>query len=123
MDLAARSIEVAVNPCEETRFKVLALTKAERTEVESSKTKNGFKTFQAPKAKERITQVSYEYHVDSDNVVDLTKVDLKLNFEDVVEDPSCKRVNGAELRWEYIYMYVYFNLFYKPAICHISILI
>ena len=109
MDLSAKSIEVAVNPCDETRFKVLALTEAEGTEVESFKTTSGFKTFQAPEAKENITQVSHEYHVDSDNVVDLTKVDISLNFKDVVEDPSCKRVNGAELRWGSFSLFSYFT--------------
>ena len=43
-------------------------------------------------------EVSWTYHVDQDNVVDFTKVDLRLKFHDVVEDPSCKRVNGTELR-------------------------
>ena len=99
MDLAAKSIEVAVNPCEETRFKVLAVTKAESIEVESHRTKSGFKTFRAPKAKASISNVSHEYHIDSDSVVDLTKVDLVLNIEDLVEDPACNKVNGAELRW------------------------
>ena len=97
-DLAAKSIAVTVNPCQMTRFKVSALTKAEGEEVASHKTKSGFKTFEAPKAKEDITQVFHEYHVDQDNVVDFTKVDLRFKFHDVVEDPSCKRVNGTELR-------------------------
>ena len=72
--------------------------KAEKTEVVSQKSKSGFKTFEAPKAKENLTNVTHEYHVDSDNVVDLTRLDLRLSFEDVVEDPSCHKVNGAELR-------------------------
>ena len=82
----------------ETIFQVSALTKAEKTEVMSQKSKSGFKTFQAPKAKENLTDVTQEYHIDSDNVVDLTKLDLSLNLEDVLEDPSCHKVNGAELR-------------------------
>ena len=87
-----------MSPCEVVSFKVVVLTKAEGTQVESYKTKSGFKTYKAPKAKENITQVSHEYHVDPDNVVDLTKVDLSLNLQDLVEDPSCKMVKDAELR-------------------------
>ena len=98
MDLASRSLEVAVKPCQETAFQVTALTKAEKTEVVSQKSKSGFKTFEAPKAKENLTNVTHEYHVDSDNVVDLTKLELSLNLEDVLEDPLCHKVNGAELR-------------------------
>ena len=98
MDLASRSLGVAVKPCQETAFQVTALTKAEKTEVVSQKSKSGFKTFEAPKAKENLTNVTHEYHVDSDNVVDLTKLELSLNLEDVLEDPLCHKVNGAELR-------------------------
>ena len=98
MDLASRSLEVAVKPCQETTFQVSALTKAEKTEVVSKKSKSGFKTFQAPMAKESLTNVTHKYHIDSDNVVDLTKLELSLNLEDVLEDPLCHKVNGAELR-------------------------
>ena len=98
MDLASRSLEVAVKPCQETAFQVSALTKEEKTEVVSQKSKSGFKTFKAPRAKENLTDVTHEYHIDSDDMVDLTKLDLSLKFEDVVEDPSCHKVNGAELR-------------------------
>ena len=75
-----------------------ALTKAEKREVVSQKSKSGFKTFKAPKAKENLADVTHEYLIDSDDMVDLTKLDLSLKFEDVVEDPSCHKVNGAELR-------------------------
>ena len=98
MDLASRSLEVAVKPCQEATFQVSALTKAEKTEVVSQKSKSGFKTFQAPKAKENLTDITHEYHIDSDDMVDLTKLDLSLNFEDVLEDSSCHKVAGAELR-------------------------
>ena len=49
-------------------------------------------------AKESLTNVTHKYHIDSDNVVDLTKLELSLNLEDVLEDPLCHKVNGAELR-------------------------
>jgi hypothetical protein len=101
IDLNAKEAEVTVEPCTETRFKVVATTVADGVKVESHRTRRGFKTSKPPMGKQPPEDSKlHSYRVDVNNgIMDLTKIDLTVAFADVADDPSCNRVNATELRF------------------------
>ena len=97
-DVNQKTLEITVTPCEEVRFAVRAELLENEGQAQSYFSKRRFKSFAEPLGK-TIDATLFKYHKDPDSgVLDLTRVDIDVDFDDVVEDPSCRRVVGTELR-------------------------
>lgn len=99
-NVSAKSHVVEVTPCEEVRFEVEVTLRGQDQElrVKSLRSEAAFKTYLPPKPKENVS-VELGRHQDPNGVIDVTKADLKVKFEDLVDDPGCHKVTGAELRY------------------------
>ncbi len=103
--LEARNMTVSVDPCAEARFAVkVFFLSSDVEEVTSFKSKIGFKTFKPPRAKATASEKATVVRGGGggggggEAKIDLTTADVKVAFNDVVEDPACRRVIAAELR-------------------------
>ncbi len=102
--LEARNMTVSVEPCVEARFAVKVFLSSDVEEVTSFKSKIGFKTFKPPRAKATASEKATVVRGGGggggggEAKIDLTTADVKVAFNDVVEDPACRRVIAAELR-------------------------
>ena len=116
-DIESQTANISATPCEETRVKIQATLSETGENVTSFGSDLDFKTFKSPQAK-NLSQLELEHHVEQSGTIDLTSVDLKVSFQDLVEEPGtetkrkllklnnysfaisgCRKVVGAELRY------------------------
>ncbi len=101
----SRNMTVGVEPCQETRFLVKVVLSGGGGEVSSFRSRHGFKTHLAPMAKptEALRGAAVVRGArppgDGDGPIDLTTAEVKVSFGQVVEDPGCRKVVAAELRF------------------------
>lgn len=97
-DLNGRNQTVKVEPCEETTAEIKVTLSETGEEALSFRSKKGFKTYKSPLTKEE-TAIEFSHHVDDKGVIVLTKADVRVKFNELVYDPSCRRVFSSELRF------------------------
>jgi len=109
-DVEARNMTVTLEPCLETRFAVKTTLAGngdddEGVEVTSLESERGFQTFMPPRVRD-LDDVGGLYGKLSRGVqtwpggpVDLSKASVQISFRMVADDPVCRRVTGAELRF------------------------
>ena len=101
-DLSVKNLSVIIEPCVETSFrvKIFVLGGEVEEEVVSFGSNRDFMVFKDPRAVD-YPEIEFGYHVDEGTgVMNLTVVDVEVDFQNVVDDPACRRVTGIELRYK-----------------------